>query len=102
VKLLLLALIAVVCLPCAHTAFAECIEVTSVPEFVARPSPPTAAVTINRYGSPFPGATMVGGKAVARIISDEHGHFSVRLPAGKYVAVLMVPGFSSRFPIPGH
>lgn len=101
-KLLLLALIAVVCLPCAHTAFAECIEVTEATVAPQTQGRTTAAVTINRYGSPFPGATMVGGKAVARIISDEHGHFSVRLPAGKYVAVLMVPGFSSRFPIPGH
>jgi Carboxypeptidase regulatory-like domain len=36
------------------------------------------------------------GKYVARLTADKFGRFTANLPYGKYVAVIMVPGFSPR------
>jgi hypothetical protein len=88
-------LIAVLCLLCAHMAFAECVEVTpSNFSFGLTPLPSSrnAQITVNLDGKPLPNAKLIVYTAEGRFLwsalADAHGVAELRdLKSGRYVVV---------------
>jgi hypothetical protein len=93
-------LIAALCLACAHTASAECAEVTPYNwSLTPLPSSGNAQITVNLDGKPLPNATLIVNIVTKNVeqfllsaLADAHGVAQLReLKPGRYHVVGMSP-----------